>query len=85
MTNDIWKYSESLWDDAVNCNTGKDPCTTGKKFSLVAVPVQADDIATVRKAVASISLPTWAEVCDKPNPTCSADWKKAVGPVVGIQ
>lgn len=85
LTNDIWRYSESLWDDAVNCNTGKDPCTTGKKFSLVAVPVQADDIATVRKAVASISLPTWAEVCDKPNPTCSADWKKAVGPVVGIQ
>ncbi len=30
---DVWKYSEELFVDASNCNVGKDPCTTGKKFN----------------------------------------------------
>ena len=82
---DIWKYSEELFLDASNCNVGKDPCTTGKKFALVNVPVTAGDLDIVRKAVREISFPAWAEVCDKSNPTCSADWKKAVGPVIGMK
>ncbi|MCB2004333.1 MAG: TRAP transporter substrate-binding protein [Burkholderiaceae bacterium] len=84
LTDDIWTYSQELTQDAINCNAGKDPCTTGKKFNLVNVPVTPADIETVRKAVATISLPTWAEICDKSNPTCSADWKKTVGKAIGI-
>ena len=82
---DIWKYSEELFLDASNCNVGKDPCTTGKKFALVNVPVTAGDLEIVRKAVREISYPAWAEVCDKSNPSCSADWKKAVGPIIGMK
>ncbi len=82
---DIWKYSEELFLDASNCNVGKDPCTTGKKFNLVNVPVTAGDLDIVRKAVREISYPAWAEVCDKSNPTCSADWRKAVGPIIGMK
>jgi TRAP-type C4-dicarboxylate transport system substrate-binding protein len=82
---DIWKYSEELFLDASNCNVGKDPCTTGKKFNLVNVPVTPGDLEIVRKAVREISYPAWAEVCDKSNPTCSADWKKAVGPIIGMK
>jgi hypothetical protein len=85
LTDDIWVYSKELTQDALNCNAGKDPCTTGKKFKLVDVPVKPDDIATVRKAVAAISVPTWAEICDKANPGCSAEWKKTVGKAIGIQ
>ena len=85
LTDDIWKYSEELTQDAINCNAGKDPCTTGKKFSLINVPVTATDIETVRKAVATISFPTWAEICDKSNPGCSAQWKKTVGKAIGIE
>lgn len=85
LTNDIWVYSEELTRDAMNCNAGKEPCTTGKKFKLVDVPVQAADLATLRAAVASISVPTWAEICDKSNPGCSAAWKATAGKVVGIQ
>ena len=48
---DVWKYSEELFVDASNCNVGKDPCTTGKKFKLVNVPVTQADIDIVRKAV----------------------------------
>ena len=82
---DIWKYSEHLFLDASNCNVGKDPCTTGKKFNLVNVPVTPRDLDIVRKAVREISFPVWAEVCDRSNPGCSAMWKKAVGPIVGMK
>ncbi|MEZ5700729.1 MAG: hypothetical protein R3E42_00245 [Burkholderiaceae bacterium] len=82
LTNDIWSYSEVLTRDAMNCNAGKEPCTTGKKYNLVDVPVQEADLATLRGAVASISVPTWAEICDKSNPGCSTAWKNTVGKVV---
>lgn len=85
LTDDIWKYSEELFVDALNCNTGKDPCTTGKKFKLTHVPVSAADVELVRSAVTKVSLPVWAEVCDKSNPSCSQKWKATVGPVVGLK
>jgi TRAP-type transport system periplasmic protein len=82
---EIWKYSEELFIDASNCNVGKDPCTTGKKFNLVNVPVTPGDLDIVRKSVQTVSYPAWAEVCDKSNAACSATWKKSVGPIVGIK
>lgn len=82
---EIWKYSEELFIDASNCNVGKDPCTTGKKFTMVNVPVTAGDLDIVRKSVHSLSYPAWAEVCDKSNPGCSTAWKKTVGPIAGIR
>ena len=85
LGDDIWKYSEELFQDALNCNTGKEPCTTGKKFSLVNVPVSPADLELVRGAVSKISLPTWAEVCDKSNPGCSQKWNATVGPVIGLK
>lgn len=85
LVTDIWKYSEELFVDASNCNVGKDPCTTGKKFNLVNVPVTKGDLDIVRRAVREISFPVWADICDKSNPGCSATWKKTVGPVVGMK
>jgi len=82
---EIWKYSEELFLDASNCNVGKEPCTTGKKFNLVNVPVTQGDLDIVKKAVRDVSFPAWAEVCDKSNPGCSATWKKAVGPIIGMK
>ena len=85
LIEDIWQYSEHLFIDASNCNVGKDPCTTGKKFNLVNVPVTRGDLDIVGKAVRDISFPVWADVCDRSNPGCSATWKKAVGPLVGLK
>jgi TRAP-type C4-dicarboxylate transport system substrate-binding protein len=85
LTDEIWKYSEELFVDALNCNAGKDPCTTGKKFKLTQVPVTAADGDLVRNAVSTVSLPVWAEVCDKTNPGCSQKWKATVGPVLGLK
>lgn len=79
---EIWTYSEELFDDAVRCNVGQEPCETVKKYDLTLVPITDADKAIIGNAVNEISLPTWAEVCDKQNPTCSEDWKAAMGAVM---
>ena len=85
LTDDIWAYSQVLFEDAVRCNVGKDPCETVKKYSLIEVPVTADDLAIVQNAVREISFPVWAEVCDSSNPGCSEEWKATVGPIAGMK
>ena len=86
QTDDVWKYSEELFQDALNCNAGKDPCTTGKKYKLVNVPVTPADLELIRGAVTKVSFPAWSEVCDKSNPGCSAKWNAVVGgPVLGLK
>jgi TRAP-type C4-dicarboxylate transport system substrate-binding protein len=85
LTDEIWTYSEELFKDALNCNAGRDPCTTGKKFKLVDVPVTPADGELIRSAVNKVSLPVWAEVCDKSNPGCSQKWSSTVGTVLGLK
>ncbi len=84
-SDEIWKYSEELFQDALNCNAGKDPCKEGKKFKLVNVAVTPADVELVRNAVSKVSLPVWAEVCDKANPDCSKKWSATVAPVLGLK
>lgn len=84
LIEDIWVYSETLFDDAVRCNVGKDPCETVKKYSLIEVPITDEDRKIIQNAVKDISFPTWAEVCDKVNPDCSSSWKATVGKLIGF-
>jgi TRAP-type C4-dicarboxylate transport system substrate-binding protein len=85
LTDDIWVYSKTLWDDAMNCNAGKEPCTTGKKYKLTTVEVTPADLELMKSAVTDIAYPAWSESCDKVNPGCSEAWKKAVGPIIGMK
>lgn len=85
LTDRIWKRSEELWLDAVNCNVDKDPCTTGKRYKLVNVDVKPADIELVRGALAKISVPIWSELCDRAHKDCSKKWMATVGPVVGMK
>ena len=85
QTEEVWKYSEELFADAVGCNAGRDPCVHHKKFKLVDVPVTKADIDLVKVAVRDISFPAWAEVCDQTNPGCSQKWKQTVGAAIGIK
>lgn len=85
LTNDIWTYSKELWDDAMRCNAGQDPCTTGRKYRLTTSPVQQQDIELVRSAVRDISFPAWGPSCDQVNAGCAAEWQRLVGPIVGLR
>jgi TRAP-type transport system periplasmic protein len=82
---EIWTYSKELFDDAVRCNVGQDPCSTVKKYNMKLVPVSEADLKLVRDAVGSVSLPAFSEVCDKSFSGCTAEWKKLLGPIVGVQ
>jgi TRAP-type C4-dicarboxylate transport system substrate-binding protein len=85
LETDIWNYSQELFDDAVRCNVGQEPCTTVKKFGMKLVPVSESDRKLVREAIGSVSLPAFSEVCDKSYPGCTAEWKKILGPIAGVQ
>lgn len=84
LIDDIWAYSEELFDDAMRCNVGKTPCELNKPYNLVEVPIGDEDLSIVQNAVKELSYPAWAEVCDASNPTCSADWKATVGKRLGM-
>lgn len=84
LVEEIWTYSETLFDDAVRCNVGEEPCETVTKYNLKLVPITDEDRGIIASAVKDISFPTWAEICDKTNPTCSESWKSTVGKAYGF-
>lgn len=79
LVDEIWTYSEELFDDAVNCNTGAEPCETGTAYSLKLVEPSEADKKLVGTAVPNVSFPAWKEVCDATNPGCSDAWLGATG------
>ena len=84
LSTDIWAYSESLYDDAISCNSGGE-CSTGNKFNLVNVEPTASDLELVNDALVNISLPGWAAICDASSDDCSTNWKASVGPIIGLE
>lgn len=85
LSEEIWTYSEELYNDALNCNSGESSCSTGTAYDLVSVEPSEEDLALVREALINISLPTWSQICDQSSESCSADWKTAVGPLIGLE
>ncbi len=84
LVDEIWAYSEELYDDSMRCNTGVEPCEQGKPYSLKEVPVLDSDIAVVAKAVGEKSLPVWAEQCNAMSPNCEAEWRATIGKNLGL-
>lgn len=85
LNRDIWAYSEEIFQDAVRCNVGKDPCKTVSKYRMKEVPVTEADLKLVGDAVRTISFPVWSQVCDKNWSGCTAKWKEVLGPITGIR
>jgi TRAP-type C4-dicarboxylate transport system substrate-binding protein len=84
LVSNIWVYSKELYDDAMRCNVGADPCKRGKPYHLTAVPVTEQDLKTVKEALGSRSLPVWFKQCNATDPKCEADWKATVGVALGL-
>jgi TRAP-type C4-dicarboxylate transport system substrate-binding protein len=85
LVEEIWVYSETLFDDAVNCTTGQQPCETVTLYDLTLVDITDADRELIGNAVTEVSFPTWAEICDASNPGCSDAWLETVGAVHGFQ
>ncbi|ETX27297.1 TRAP transporter substrate-binding protein [Roseivivax isoporae] len=84
LVSDIWTYSEELYTDAMNCNTGQEPCTHGTPYALTAAPVSDADLAAVSQALVGSSLPAWTAQCNAVTPSCEADWMATVGAKLGL-
>lgn len=79
LTDEIWVYSKELYEDAMNCNVGKEPCELNKPFNLTEVAVSDEDLAVVSNGLMDSSFPAWAEVCNASFDTCSQEWMDTVG------
>ncbi|WP_298858532.1 TRAP transporter substrate-binding protein [uncultured Paracoccus sp.] len=79
LVDEIWAYSEELYNDAMNCNVGKSPCELNKPFDLTEAPVSKEDLAVVSDGLMGVSFPAWAEVCDANFKDCSQEWMDTVG------
>lgn len=84
LSDDVWQYSEALYEDAMRCNAGESPCEFGTSYSLSEVPVSGADLATVTAAVEEVSLPLWARQCNAVAADCEAAWRDTVGAQLGL-
>jgi TRAP-type C4-dicarboxylate transport system substrate-binding protein len=78
----LWEIGEQAHNEGVTCNTGKDPCTLGKKASMTLVPVSDADKEKLRTIAKDKIVLEWAKRCGK---DCAAQWNDTVGKAVGIQ
>ena len=84
LVDDVWAYSEELYVDAMNCNTGQEPCEHGTSYSLTSVPVSEADLKSVADALVGSSLPAWTQQCNAVRETCEAEWMDSVGAKLGL-
>lgn len=84
LVDEIWAFSEELYTDAMNCNTGQEPCERGTKYDLKSVEVTEGDLETVKNALSEASLPVWAEQCNAVFPECEQKWRETVGKELGL-
>lgn len=82
------KYEEKVWAmmidaaaEAANCNTGKDPCTLGKKAKLTIQPIQPADMGRYRQIIETAVLPNFAKRCGA---ACTKEWNDTVGKALGL-
>lgn len=78
----LWAIGAKANQEGIDCNTGKDPCTLGRKENMTLVPATDADKALVKQIAQDVVLPQWAKRCGK---DCAGRWNETVGKVVGIQ
>jgi len=59
----IWEESERDTVEGIACNTGKGECKSGRKGSMVLVPVNAQDERKRQEIFATHVLPRWLKRC----------------------
>jgi TRAP-type C4-dicarboxylate transport system substrate-binding protein len=85
MEDQMWRLAETVNDDAVNCNVGREPCKEGVKFKMELVTVTPEDEKRVRAATASAVLPLWKQTCNKVDAKCTETWNATVGKARGLK
>lgn len=85
MEDQMWALAETVNEDAVNCNTGREPCKEGVKFKMQLVNVTPEDANKVKSAVSAAVLPLWKQTCNNVDPKCAETWNATVGRTRGFR
>ena len=85
MEDQMWDLAINVNDDAIACNTGQDSCSEHKKFGMKLVEASPEMLARVKEAAVNVTVPQWAELCNRVDPACSETWNKTAGAAAGIQ
>lgn len=85
MEDQMWALADTVNDDAINCNIGREPCKEGVKFKMQLVNVSPEDANKVKSAVSAVVLPLWKQTCNKVDPKCSEIWNSTVGAARGYR
>jgi TRAP-type C4-dicarboxylate transport system substrate-binding protein len=81
---DVWAYSEELYNDALRCNVGQTPCSSVEPSDLRLIAVDQVDQDLIRNSLNTISLPAWITSCERQHAGCSEIWTDTVGRAVSI-
>ncbi len=78
----IWKFAQTLEQEALNCATSNQVCKDGKRTHLILVPVAAEDKRYMKSYATGSSLSRWMKRCDEVDPQCSIQWRQQVAPLI---
>jgi TRAP-type transport system periplasmic protein len=84
LSDEIFAYSQELFDDAMRCNAGETPCELNKPYDLTTVEVSDADREKIREAVKQVSFPAFAELCNQNIEGCGDAWTERVGTRLGM-
>ncbi len=81
----FWAMATKTHQDGLNCNTGKQPCSTNRLGKMTVAEVTPADQETLRSIVKTVVLPAWLKDCEAKTPTCKADWNSTVGKLMKLE
>ena len=77
----VWNAADNFTQQGYECNAGTDKCTLGTKGKMKIVQPSAADREMLRKALADVTIPKWAERCSA---ACVAEYNATVGKITGV-
>jgi TRAP-type C4-dicarboxylate transport system substrate-binding protein len=89
MLEQVKAYEDKMWatiktttGEAINCNTGQQPCTMGKLAKSIIVAVKPEEAEMHKKLVEGAVLAGWAKRCGA---ECAKEWNETVGKALGLK
>lgn len=77
----LWGAAQEFTEQGYECNAGTAQCRLGQKGKMTVVQPSAADLALLKKVLAEVTLPKWAERCSA---ACVSTYQSAVAPLVGV-
>ncbi len=77
----VWNAADNFTQQGYECNAGTDKCTLGTKGKMKIVQPSAADREMLKKALAEVTIPKWADRCSA---ACVAEYNATVGQITGV-